>query len=98
MYYYVGFKIGKNVNVKYFYNGSIIVSENYLFRQQDNVKDKIIEKIKPEEDIKLDGYLIFDELGIKQIEYLNKLLAWEYVDEINTSIIQRLAKQTILFE
>lgn len=97
MYYYVGFKIGSNSNIKYFYNEGIAISNSYLFRLEDNVKDKIIENIKTENDIKLDGYLIFDELGIKQIEYLNKLLAWEYVDEINTSIIEKLAKQTIIF-
>lgn len=100
MYHYLGFRICENTNIKKFYISNIISSENYLFRKEDNVKDKILEslEVNNKNNDMIDGYLIFDSLGIKQIEYLCKFLTWEYVDEINTSIIERLAKQIILLK
>lgn len=98
MYTYLPYNI-LAVGKKQLYFKLIVKSEHYLSRTEDNVKNKFLEVID-DKDIslldKIDGYLIYDELGLNQLEYLNKFLAWEYVDEMNTSIFEKLAKQNIV--
>lgn len=101
MYYYFPFST-IDINKKQVYLDLYITTEHYLFREDDVVKNKFAETIENKKrDIsildKFDGYLIYDELGLKQIEYLTRFLAWEYVDEISTSIFEKLAKQIIYF-
>ena len=99
MYYYVGFKTLEDINIKSFYFDSIVSSSNYLIRIEDNVKDKIIELLKNNYDnFVVNGYLVLDDISLRQIKYLFENTEWVESDEINTSIIERLAKQVILLD
>ena len=80
MYYYLGYGTSNCGNIKAFYMNSIVESSSYLFRKEDGVKDKIIEKVKN-----------------KYVEYNDNITNWDVSDVINTSIIEKLAKQIISY-
>ena len=97
MYSYIPFEILDNSLKKYHFN-IILSSDRYFFRQEDKVIDKFNEILLSEniKDNKIDGYLILDDLGLKQIEYLLQFLTFDSSDGLAPLIIENLAKQTIL--
>lgn len=98
MYHYLPFKI-IDVDKKKYYLDIITIAESYLFKKEDNVKNSFIkELINTTIADEINGYLILDTLGYKQIIYLSNYLKFEYVDELNTSIFDKLAKQIVYYE
>lgn len=99
MYYYLAYETLKDSKSKYFYINNIISSKSYLYGNEDKVHDRFIESFKNKNIInyQIDGYLILDELGFKQIMFMSDIFYnifknSDLVVEMITSIFEKIAK------
>ena len=87
MYHYLPYTISNNK--KTFYIDMIVATSYYMLNKKD-----LLDNIVMSKDIK--GFLILDDFGLRQLNYLISLLDINNINEIGISIIDKIAKQAIV--
>ena len=87
MYHYLPYNTSDNK--KTFYIDMIVATSYYMLNKKD-----LLDNIVTSKDIK--GFLILDDFGLRQLNYLISLLDINNINEIGISIIEKLAKQVII--
>jgi len=87
MYHYLPYTIN---NSKKTFNIDMMLSTSYYMLNKKDILDNI-GRCKD-----MNGCLILDDFGLRQLNYLISLLDINNINEIGISIIEKLAKQVII--